>query len=387
MVPEDEHVTALVIIFYFCFGFLVYIYALYPLACALLAAAVNRSPRSGPLEPTVSILIAAYNEAAHIEETIKNKLVLDYPPDKIEIIVVSDGSDDGTDSIVNGFGGEQVHLIRQEPRAGKTSALNLAVPRIRNEVIVFSDANSIYAKDALRRLVEPFTDPEVGYVTGRMVYNALDGSVTGTGCSTYMRYENALRVWETRIGSIVGVDGGIDAVRSGLYGLMRSDQLPDLVLPLSVREKGYRIVYAHNALLYENALADTRDELSMRVRVCLRAWHALKDKAALLNPFRFGLFAWQLFSHKVLRYLAPLFQVGVLLTNIPLAVVSPFWRFVLFGQSIFYVLAFLGYILQDKQLPRLITFSYYLCLVNLAAAVALWHFLNGHRQVMWTPRT
>ena len=136
-----------------------------------------------------------------------------------------------------------VHLIRQEPRAGKTLALNLAVGRAKGEIIVFSDANSSYSPDALRCLVENFNDPEVGYVTGKMIYTNPDGSPVGDGCTAYMKYENFLRTLETRIGSMVGVDGGIDAVRKSLYRPMNPDQLPDFVLPLRVVEQGFRVVY------------------------------------------------------------------------------------------------------------------------------------------------
>ncbi len=379
--------AALEIIFWCCLGLLVYVYGVYPLACRVLAAVLDRRPLAGPQEPAVTVLIAAFNEAAHIGDTVRNKLALDYPPEKLDLIVVSDGSDDGTDEIVQALDDPRVSLVRQEPRAGKTAALNLAAPRARGEILVFADANSLYARDALRKLVAPFADPQVGYVTGRMVYKAPDGSLSGEGCSAYMNYENSLRAWETRLGSIVGVDGGIDAVRRELHDRMGEDQLPDFVLPLSVREKGYRVVYAEGARLYEDALSEARDEFRMRVRVGLRAWHALKDKAALLNPWRFGVFAWQLFSHKLLRYLAPLFQAGVLLVNIPLAVGSPFWRGMLILQVAFYLLALLGHWGRGRHRSPLLVLSYYLCLVNTASAVAFFRFLQGRRQVLWTPRT
>ncbi|MCK9996531.1 MAG: glycosyltransferase family 2 protein, partial [Candidatus Krumholzibacteria bacterium] len=298
---------------------LVYVYAGYPLLARLLGGLARRrvwSAEPGEHLPTITILIAAYNETAHIEVTVRNKLEQDYPADKLDIIVISDESDDGTDAIVQSIDDPRVRLIRQVPRAGKTSALNLAMPEATGEVIVFSDANSLYAPDTIKNLVAPLADPKVGYVTGRMVYKAPDGSLTGEGCSAYMRYENNLRAWETDLGSIVGVDGGVDAMRREIYRPMNADQLPDFVQPLTVREQGYRVVYEPRALLYEDALAEVDDEFRMRVRVSLRAFHALKDKAALLNPFTFGLFAWQLWSHKVLRYLAFLFMAGALVSNV-----------------------------------------------------------------------
>ena len=379
---------AWVVVFALCAALLAYVYAGYPLLARALAGARRRRVAAAPITPAVTVLIAAYNEAGHIVETVRNKLAQAYPADRLEVIVVSDGSDDGTDELVRGLGDPRVRLLRQAPRAGKTSGLNLAVPHARGEVLAFADANSLWAPDALARLVEPLADPAVGYVTGRMVYRAPDGSLTGEGCSAYMRYENALRAWETACGSIVGVDGGIDAVRRELYAPMRPDQLPDFVLPLAVRERGLRVVYAPAALLYEDALAAAGDEFRMRVRVSLRALHALRDKAALLDPARFGLFAWQLFSHKVLRYLAPLFQAGALAAGAVLAwgPWSP-WKLVFAAQLLFYLMAWMGHLRRDEGSPRLFALAYYLCLVNAASAVALGRFARGQRQVTWQPRT
>ncbi len=370
-----------------CLVLLAYVYAGYPLLCALLAGVRRRRIAASPHTPRVSVLIAAHNEIACIAQTVRNKLALDYPPELLEIIVVSDGSTDGTDEVVAAIAAAEprVRLLRQEPRAGKTSALNLAQAHVTGEIIVFSDANSLYAPDALRRLMEPFADQAVGYATGRMLYRARDGSLTGEGCSAYMRYENMLRGLETSVGSVVGVDGGIDAVRRDLYTVMRADQQPDFVLPLSVVARGRRVVYAPGARVYEASLSETGAEFRMRTRVALRAWHALRDMAGLLDPVRYGLFSWQLFSHKWLRYLAPIFQVLALLSNLALAGRGDAWNVLLALQGGFYLLALLG--LVGLRLPTPLSFPYYLCLLNAAAGNALLRFLAGERQVIWTPRT
>jgi cellulose synthase/poly-beta-1,6-N-acetylglucosamine synthase-like glycosyltransferase len=379
----------LTLIFLLSLALLVYIYLGYPLCVWLLARLRPRPPwpPAGGTQPSVSVLIAAFNEARHIESTVRNKLSQDYPPEKLEVIVVSDQSTDGTDEIVRSIDDARVRLVRQEPRAGKTSGLNLIAPLARGEILVFSDANSHYAPETVAELVKPFADPAVGYVTGRMLYRAPDGSAAGDGCSTYMRYENQLRAWETRLGSIVGVDGGVDAIRRRLWQPMRADQLPDFVAPLQVREQGYRVVYQPAARLYEDALAETADEFRMRVRVSLRAWWALKDKAALLNPLRFGVFAWQLWSHKVLRYLAPLCQLGLLASNLALAPRGGLWLALLILQGIFYGTALAAHRLRRRHLPGPIVAAYYLCVLNLASGLALVQFLRGKKQVIWQPRT
>ncbi len=375
---------------------LFYVYAGYPLLAWLVGAFSKQpapipQPDAGAYEPTVTVLIAAYNEAAHIAGTVRNKLEQDYPADKLDIIVISDESEDGTDDLVEAVDDPRVRLIRQVPRAGKTSALNLALPHATGEIIVFSDANSLYGPRTIADLVAPLADPKIGYVTGRMVYKAPDGSLTGQGCSAYMQYENKLREWETRLGSIVGVDGGVDAMRRGIYTPMNADQLPDFVQPLTVREQGYRVVYEPRALLYEDALAAASDEYRMRVRVSLRAFHALRDKASLLNPALFGVFAWQLWSHKVLRYMAFLFMVTAFISNWVLSsqTNTAAWTVPFLGQIVFYGSAQFGHLMSRREMKTssLVSLSYFLCVVNLASAQAFWQFLRGRKQVTWNPRT
>lgn len=364
-----------------------YVYAGYPLLAALAGSILRRVVEKAPIEPSVTILIAAYNEAEVIEATIANKLALDYPQEQLEIIVISDGSTDRTEEIVSSFAGKNVRLLRQEPRAGKTSALNLAVPLARGEIIVFSDANSLYAPDALHHLVANFADNKVGYVSGKMIYANPDGTPIGDGCSAYMKYENTLRSIETRIGSIVGVDGGIDAVRKTLYRPMNADQLPDFVQPLKVVEQGYRVVYEPEALLWEHSLKEPGDEYRMRVRVSLRALWALFDMRCLLGPGINPVFAWQLWSHKVLRYLCFLFMVGAYVSNALLLDRSRYHVAFFALQSSCYLAALLAPYLEKAGVCwRVVTFARYFLLLNVAAAHAFGKFVLGKKQVMWTPR-
>jgi hypothetical protein len=176
-------------------------------------------------------------------------------------------------------------------------------------------------------------------------------------------------------------------MRRDLWRDMRPDQLPDFVAPLTVREQGYRVVYAPAARLYEDALGEVADEFRMRVRVALRAWWALRDKAGLLDPRRSGVFAWQLLSHKVLRYLAPFFQLTTLLANLVLAPRGGPWPVLLALQLAFYVAAAMAHRRTDRPLPGAMTAAYYLCVVNLASGLAFVQFLRGKKQVTWQPRT
>lgn len=376
--------------FWICLGMVLYIYAGYPAAVVLLARVFGRDVRKDDIEPAVTVLIAAFNEEREIERTVINKLCQDYPADRLEVIVVSDGSTDRTDGIVRDIaerGGGRLRLLRQEPRQGKTQALNRAAAGASGDILVFADANSIYAPDAIRRLVRNFADPTVGYVTGRMIYTNPEGSGIGEGSGAYMRYENLLRAWETRLGSVVGVDGGIDAVRRELYIPMRPEQLPDFVLPLGVVEQGKRVVYEPDAVLHEPALANATDEFRMRVRVSLRALWALYDKRGLLNPFRFPLFAWQLISHKVLRYGAFLPLAGLLAFNILALGEHPFYPWFLVAQSPVYALVAAGHALRRSPAgaSKLLA-PYYFAILNLACALAFWKFIKRRKMVLWNPR-
>jgi cellulose synthase/poly-beta-1,6-N-acetylglucosamine synthase-like glycosyltransferase len=374
-------------IFWSLIAVVVYTYVLYPALVTLLAWCRPRPVAKGRYEPTVSIIVAAYNEEAHIEANLLNKLSLDYPMEKLEIIVVSDGSTDRTDAIVSRYVGSRVQLLRQQRRSGKTAALNRAVEHAKGEILVVADANSMYAPDALRHLTSNFHDPTVGYVTGRLVYANPAGTLIGSGCTLYMKYEDALRHAETNLGSIVGVNGGIDAIRRRLYRPMAPDDLPDFILPLRVTAGGMRVVYERHALLYEHALTTARAEYRMRVRVVLRAWWTLAEMRRLLDVRRYGLFSVQLFSHKVLRYLvfAPMLALYVMATA--LSPVGAIYRCVFLLQTIFSILCAAGYIADRAgRAGGLVALPYYFVLVNVAAGHALVRFLLRRKQTIWTPR-
>ncbi len=363
---------------------LAYIYAGYPLL-ALCASRLRQRPiRKHDYEPTVTLIIAAHNESSHIAANLSNKLALDYPRNKLTILVVSDGSTDDTDDIVRTFAPD-VQLVRQDPRRGKTAALNAAVQLAIGEIITIADGNSMYERDALRELVANFGDPSVGYVTGALTYHG--ESSIGLGSRAYMSYESALRQAETHLGSVVGVNGGIDAFRRELYTPLRDDELPDFALPLQVVSRGARVVYEPSAKLWEESHASGRAEYRMRVRVALRALWTIRDMRHMLNPWRFGMFSLQLISHKVLRYLSFPLLVGAYLCALVLHGEGPIYSSFLLGGFCIVVAAFVGMLL-DRRGRRSPVFAlpYFYLLVTAASGAALWSFIKGERITTWKPR-
>ncbi len=361
-----------------------YPYAIYPLIAWLASLVTRRKVARASIAPPVSVVISAYNEAAEIEATVRNKLLGTYAG-PIEVLVASDGCSDATDEIVSRISAEdpRVRLLRQVPRQGKTAAINRLVAMASGEIIVFSDANSMYAPDTISRLVDNFADPTVGYVTGKMVYVNPQGTLIGDGCTAYMRYENWLRAIETKLGSIVGVDGGVDAVRRSLFRPMRPDLLPDFVLPLDVISQGARVIYEPRALLEERALGDEATEFRMRVRVALRAFWALRGEGTMLAGGAGALFAWQLWSHKLLRYLsfAPLSAATLLAAA--MAARGAWVSAPVVLVSLALLAAALGAFGIKWSVSR---YAYYFVLLNIASAVAVRRFLRGEKIAVWQPR-
>lgn len=366
---------------------IIYPYLVYPLAVLLLGMVRPRPVKRAAQFPTVTILVPAYNEVACIGATVQNKLDQGYPADKLEIIVVSDGSTDGTDEVVKGFSDPRVTLLRREGREGKAAALNEAVRMAKGEIIVFSDANSLFGPRALHRMVENFADPEVGYVTGSLGFISGDDSLSSAGVDAYIRYENLVRRIETQSGSIIGVNGGVDAIRRELYVDTPPHLITDFVLPLGVIARSRRVVFDPSVTAFEVPNSEISSEFRMRVRVALRALQGLSYMRRLFNPLRYPLPCFCLLSHKVLRYMGFVFMVGALASNVVLAQGDWFYQVLLGLQVVAYGLALLA--LQGNSprwLSKLAVIPGYLVLSNAAFAIATFRFMRGDTMAVWRPR-
>lgn len=365
----------------------VYPYVIYPLILKVSNAFFRKPVDRKEFYPVVTVIIPAFNEAEFIGATVENKLEQDYPKEKIDIIVVSDESTDGTDEIVNKFTHEHpVQLIRQVPRRGKAAGLNLAIKQAKGEIIIFSDANSIFDRDAIRKIVENYSDPSVGYVTGNLTYLVESEGVAQRGSDAYMKFENLLREIETQFGSVIGVNGGVDSIRKELYVDIPQDQITDFVLPLHVIEQGKRVVYDERAGSCEAPNVDASSEFRMRVRVALRALRGLVYMRALFNPVRHARTSFCLVSHKLIRYFAPWFMIFALVSNVFLYK-HDLYMGLLIVQVLFYLLALIG--ITKVSVPGLGKFTKvpsYFVLSNAAFFVAIIKLFKGESMAMWKPR-
>ena len=331
------------------------------------------------------MILAARNEAEVIGEKIENSLALDYPRDRLQVIVVSDCSTDGTDEIVVDYADRGVELYRMEAQSGKTAAQNAGVRMASGSILVFSDANSMYAVDALRELLRPLSEPKVGCVCGELRYMNPDDQGAGKGEGMYWRYERFLKCRESLLCSTLGANGSIYALRRELFDELEADIISDFIMPIRAWRKGYRVVYVPGAVATENAGASFQDEFRRRRRIIARSVHSLWTEVGVLNPFANGLFAVQIISHKVMRWLVPIFLIVIFICNVLLAGESPYHIFLVL-QLAFYGLGLLGNV-EQRYLGRLIVLYLpaYFCATNLGALLGLWSFMTRRKHTVWQP--
>ena len=375
------------IIFFFFIFIILYVYFGYPLII-LMIAAINKKTvqKDEEFEPTVSIIIAAYNEQDIIEEKLKNSLSLDYPKDKLEIIVFSDASTDRTDEIIRPYQDKGIVLIQLSERKGKTAGQNLAVEHANGEIIVFSDANALYREEAIRKIVQNFADQSIGCVCGELVYYSEDKSLIGDAENVYWDYEKFIKRQENRTASILGANGSIYAVRKNLFVPLPEDIISDFIEPFKVIEQGYRVVYESKALSFEQSTTNFHEEYHRKRRIINRSLYALFNFKKFLNPAKFPLLSFQLVSHKLLRWLIPIYLPIIFIVNLFL-LKSLFFQITFGLQIIFYITAILGYLLEKKNWHNILFYTpFYYCLVNVASLQAIVeYFFKRKKIVTWKP--
>lgn len=387
------------LLFWFCILFIGYVYVGYPLIVAILARLRRGKEIYADITPQVSILIAAYNEQDIIAAKLENTLALDYPHDCVQILVAVDGSDDRTAEIVESFAERGVELSYDVRRRGKMVAINRAVPRLKHEIVVFSDANNMYAPDALRELVKPFANPKVGAVTGsKNIIEDSDAHAKADGL--YWKYESFIKENETRLGSCTGVTGEILAVRRSLYQPPPAHVInDDFFIGMAVLRQGYRLVYAPEAHSVERSSLTEKDEAMRRARIVAGRYQAMLMAGSLL-PWRSPLLVWQIVSHKFMRPLVPLVMIlgflatlAACLSPVPaeeagrlawLYLAAPFNVVFLAGQLLVALLAWFGSSLKDWGLVgKVLYIPTFLVQSNMAALSGLYSFFTGRQTALW----
>lgn len=333
-----------------CLGLVAFAYLGYPVLIYLLSRAFGRHPVPPAVEaadlPTVSLLVAAYNEEVDIEARVRNALALEYPAGKLEVVIASDGSTDGTNEIVRRYADRGVRLLAYPENRGKATVLNRSVPRLTGEIVVLSDANTMMEPDAARRLAAWFADPAVGVVCGRLV---LSDPQTGRNADgLYWKYETFLKKCESRLGALLGSNGAIYAVRKAIFPFVQTGTLiDDFVIPLQARRaSGCRIVYDDRAVAYEETPPTLRAEFRRRVRIGAGGFQSIGMLWRLLSPAN-GWVALTFLCHKIIRWACPFFLIGALATN-ALLLGQPGFREVMAAQLGFYALAAAGHWLPRR---------------------------------------
>ena len=374
------------IVFWICCALLVYSYFLYPLLVGILAKRFGTPVVGDNVLRRVTIIVTAYNEANCIRAKLDNLAGLEYPPNLIQIMVVSDGSTDSTEEIAASYEVRPVRVLRVDGRQGKTACQNAAAAAADGEILVFTDATTQLQPDAIRAMVRNFADTQIGCVGGRLKYVSDVHNMTGSGGEAYWNYEMRLRMGESSLGSLIGVSGCLYAVRKSAYRPIDPGLISDFAIAMRIQELGLRTVLAPDACCYETTLEDGTRELSMRVRVGVRSLNALVHERRFLNPLKYGLFAWQLWSHKVLRYASPFLWIGALAANVLLISYHVAYLAMFIGQCAIIVAGIAGFMVQDRNHNLgLLAKPYYFVLTNLASLIAALRFLRGERMVVWTP--
>lgn len=377
--------TSLFVIFYTYIGYGLLIYVIL-LVKRRLSKTVKEKIVNQDNLPTCTLVIAAYNEEDLIKHKIKNTLSLSYPPERLKIYFVTDGSTDQTPEIIKQY--PKLTLFHKDERKGKVAAMDRVMEYIDSEVVIFTDANTFLNKEALIAICAYYSDESVGGVAGekRVSYDdKADASSAGEGI--YWKYESQLKKWDSELYSVVGTAGELFSIRRKLYEPVSSDTiLDDFIISMRIAEKGYRIVYEPNAFAIETASENVKEELKRKIRIAAGGMQAIFRLKSLLNPFKFPVLCFQYISHRVLRWtITPVLLIVLFAVNSYLFIQeSGIYAVLFYLQIIFYGLAIIGWILEKKQLKMKATFiPYYFCIMNYAVLVGMIKFFQNKQSAVW----
>jgi cellulose synthase/poly-beta-1,6-N-acetylglucosamine synthase-like glycosyltransferase len=344
-------------------------------------------PHNPDFMPSVTLVVAAYNEYDCISQKLQNSLALHYPAERLHLLFVTEGSTDGTTEFLQGQASAQIQVIGGNIRRGKVEAINHAMSYVTTPIVVFTDANTLLNHDAIKRLVRHFQDEKVGAVAGeKRVQQPFESSVTGAGEGLYWKYESALKQLDTKLYSVVGAAGELFAVRRSLYQPVEADTLlDDFVISLRIAEAGYRVVYEPAAYAIEGPSFSIKEEQKRKVRIAAGGFQAMMRLLPLLNIFKYGTLTFQYVSHRAMRWaVAPFGLVLALLLNLFLSFDSNHYLFLLALQSVFYGAAIVGYWLENQQIRfKVLYVPFYFTFMNICALLGFWKFQSGIKTGIW----
>ncbi|MBO9703742.1 MAG: glycosyltransferase family 2 protein [Sporocytophaga sp.] len=336
-------------------------------------------------QPEVSFVVPCFNEAEIIESKIKNSLELDYPKDKLKIIFITDGSNDGTPEIVKQY--ENVLLLHEDQRGGKSAAENRAMKHVTSPIVIFSDANTILPTQTIKEIVKHYADPLTGAVSGeKRIMSKEAETASSAGEGVYWKYESFLKRMDSEMSTIVGAAGELFSFRKELFTELETDTiLDDFMLSMRIAEKGYRVVYEPKAYALETASASVREELKRKVRICAGGWQSMSRLMSAMNPFRNFWLAFQFISHRVLRWsITPILLLLLLPANGLLFFEHYMYQIIFSAQVFFYIAAMVGWYLENRELRVKILFiPYYFFIMNYAVFAGFIRFVKGKQSAAW----
>jgi cellulose synthase/poly-beta-1,6-N-acetylglucosamine synthase-like glycosyltransferase len=355
---------------------IVYPYLIYPICLAMLVRLVGREVKRYEIFPYLSILCIVFNEEDNVERKIESIRRVEYPEDRIEVVFVSDGSTDMTDSILMNM--KDIRFIRFEGRNGKAHIINRVMDSLQGELVVFTDVRQEFSPDALKEIVKSFADPEVGCVSGELVFRDPESGF-GEGVSLYWRYEKLIRRLESELDSVVGATGAFYAIRKENFRRINDDSiLDDVEIPMAISREGKRVLFDSKAVIFDNVKEEPAGEFVRKARTMAGNFQLLANNPWLLSPSKNRLF-WQYVSHKLLRLTAPLFMIILLVSNIFLLGKRIFFDLVLLFQAVFYIVGSTGFFVRYR-LPGICS-SF--ILMNLAVVSGFWKFVRGDIHTAW----
>lgn len=381
-----------ILVFFVFYSYLGYGIVLFILVRLKRLFCKKKNTKEANYEPEVTLFVAAYNEKDYVDAKVQNSFELEYPAEKVKQVWVTDGSNDGTPDLLKKYANRGVEVYHEDARGGKIGAMNRGIQFVKTPIVIFSDGNTMLGKESIRRIVDMFSDPKVGCVSGeKRIFDKEKDSAAGTE-GIYWKYESTLKKWDAELYSVVGAAGELFAVRTELFENVEKDTLlDDFIISLRIAMKGYTIQYDPKAYAIESSSANVKEELKRKIRIAAGGIQSIIRLKPLFNIFKYGILSFQYVSHRVLRWtVAPISLPIIFLINLAIAIISGMTNFnnvyvwLFYAQVAFYLLAMLGWYFENKEIKiKLLFIPYYFFIMNYAVIMGIKRYFKGSQSVNW----